>query len=63
LKGIDQSSKVKAMMTKALKKKRKNFKKTLIKMEKRASMEHQNPTLWVVVKRKVRDGKSIINNY
>jgi len=32
-------------------------------MEKKASMEHQNPTLWVVVKRRVRDAKSTINNY
>jgi len=29
-----------------------NLKKTLRRMEKKVSMEHQNPTLWVVVKRK-----------
>jgi vancomycin resistance protein YoaR len=39
-------------MTKALKNKWKSFKKTLIFFEKKASMEHQNPTLWVVVKRR-----------
>ncbi len=40
------------MMTKASKNKWKDFKKTLRRMEKRPSMEHQNPTLWVVVKRR-----------
>jgi hypothetical protein len=45
LKGMDQSSKGKGYDGKS-------FKKTLKRMEKKASMEHQNPTLWVVVKRK-----------
>ncbi len=40
------------MMTKASKNKWKKFKKTLRRMEKRASMEHQSPSLWGVAKRK-----------
>ncbi len=47
-------------MTKASKNKWKSFKKTLIKMEKRDSMEHQNPTRWVVVKRR---GKALLRFY
>jgi hypothetical protein len=44
--------KAKAMMTKASKNKWKSFKKTLRRVEKRASMEHQSPSLWDVAKRK-----------
>ncbi len=40
------------MMEKASKNKWKSLKKTLIIIEKKASMEHQNQTLWVVVKRR-----------
>ncbi len=40
------------MMEKTSKNKWKNFQKTLRRMEKRASMEHQNATIWVVIKRK-----------
>ncbi len=40
------------MMTKASNFFWKSLKKTLKRMEKKASIEHQNPTLWVVVKRK-----------
>jgi hypothetical protein len=35
-------------MTKVSKNKWKNFKKTLRRMEKRTSMEHQSPSLWGV---------------
>ncbi len=45
LKGIDQSSKGKAMMSKTSKNKWKSFKKTLRRTEKKASMEHQSPSL------------------
>jgi hypothetical protein len=40
------------MRTKISKKKGKSFKKTLRRMEKKASMEHRNPTLRVVIKRR-----------
>ncbi len=52
LKGIDQSSNGKGYDGKPSKNKWKSFKKRLKRMEKRASMEHQNPILWVVVKRR-----------
>ncbi len=45
LKGIDQSSEGKGYDGK-------KFKKTLRIMEKKASMEHQNPILWVIVKKR-----------
>jgi hypothetical protein len=40
------------MMEKTSKKKWNSFQKTLRKMEKKVSMEHQNATLWVVNKRR-----------
>jgi hypothetical protein len=39
-------------MTKASKTKWKSFKKTLNVFEEKVSMEHQNPTLWAVIKRR-----------
>jgi hypothetical protein len=40
------------MITKNSKKKWKKLKKTLRRMEKKMSMEHQNPFLWVVTERR-----------
>jgi len=57
------------MMEKASINKWKSLKKTLKIIEKKASMEHQNRTLWVVVKRrginlgsKSFGGKKILNS-
>jgi hypothetical protein len=52
LKGIDQVQKAKDMMKKTSKNKWKSFKKTLRKMEKKTSMEHQSPSLSNVAKRR-----------
>jgi hypothetical protein len=48
LKSIDQSSNGKGYDGKNFQKKWKSFKKTLRIMEKKASMEHQSPSLWGV---------------
>jgi hypothetical protein len=49
---LTKVQKAKAMMEKTSKNKWKRFKKTLRRMEKKALMEHQSPTLWVVIKRR-----------